>query len=439
MNRAKWELFLIVLGAVIYLFSYPHGIHGDASVRYDALLSFLSTGKLAPMVYSYVHPLVSAPLLLFGYLYKDGFWWVSRFNAFAALGTIAYAAWCARRWKGWSAGSVRLLVLLLLAGTMLPKHVTDYYAEVFSACMVLVAIFFFQKNKSAWAILALCLSVWNMIATIFGAGALLVFFAIRSRRWRYVLASPLLVIGFAVENYLKFSEFYPTAYMAMQAGPHTMLPYAMGPGFSYPLFFGLLNVFLSFGRGILFFAPGLLAFLHPALWRGEDKSKQLLWAGFVYLLGITLVYAKFWAWHGGAFWGPRYFLVASLLAAFALTELWRERDLSLVWRVYWVGAVMLSLWVGCQGVLYGTDFLGDCYSQAHELEFVCHYVPQYSALWRVFIIGPHLEGRRITYLIYALLIGGTFLWGPLRELAHEAATKAREWWRNYGPTTGWKV
>ncbi len=439
MNRIKWEIFLIVLGVVIYVLSLPHGIHGDASVRYDALRNLLATGQLTPMVYSYVHPIFSAPLLLFGYLYKDGFWWVSRFNTFVAFATIAYVAYVARAWKDWNASRVRLLVLLLLGATMLPKHVTDYYAEVFSACLALAAIFFYQRGRSFWAVLALCLSTWNVIATIFGAAALLCFFALRSRRWRYLAALPLLPLGFAVENYLKYGELYPTAYMAMQVGPHTMLPYAMGPGFSYPLFFGLLNVLFSFGRGILFFAPGLIALFHPALWRGQDRSKEVLWASAAYMVGLTLVYAKFWAWHGGAFWGPRYFLFASLLAAFALASLSGEEGLSPPWRTYWVGAVLLSLWVGCQGVLFGTDFLEDCFSRGHELEFVCNYVPEYSVLWRFFIVGPPVTGRRITYLIYGLLLAGTILWPVLRELALEAVARGRGFWKSHGPSSGWRV
>ena len=42
-------------------------------------------------------------------------------------------------------------------------------------------------------------------------------------------------------------------------GFRTALPYSGQPGFSYPFFFGVLSVLFAFGRGLVFFAPGLFA------------------------------------------------------------------------------------------------------------------------------------------------------------------------------------
>ena len=50
---------------------------------------------------------------------------------------------------------------------------------------------------------------------------------------------------------------------ANDAGRRTALPYSGLPGFSYPLFFGVLSVLFSFGRGLVFFAPGLFARYPP--------------------------------------------------------------------------------------------------------------------------------------------------------------------------------
>jgi hypothetical protein len=278
-----------------------------------------------------------------------------------------------------------------------------------------------------------------VVATIFGGAALLLYFAIRSRRWRYLASLPLLPAGFLMENYVKYGEFYPTAYMAMQVGPHSMLPYAMGPGFSYPLFFGVLNVLFSFGRGIFFFAPGLLFLFYGPFWRGDSKERDWIRAGTLYLAGITLVYAKFWAWPGGAFWGPRYFLFASILAAVALAAAAREK-LSSAWRVAWICAVGVSCWVGCQGVLFGTDFLEDCFkNQSHELEFVCYYVPEYSVLWRTFIVAPHITGRRQAYLAFFVLLLLTLVAKPLAGLACELSARLARAWRESGPAAGWRA
>ncbi|MGZ3704241.1 MAG: hypothetical protein ACXVC4_20795, partial [Bdellovibrionota bacterium] len=416
--QARWERILLVIGVVFYIVEFPHGIHGDASVRYQSLLSSLAMMHLQPMVYSYVHPIFSAPLILFGYLYKDGFWWVSRFNTFFFLLTVWAAARSSARWPGWGKDSARALALLLLGATMFPKHVTDYYAEVFSSCMVLLAILLFQAERRWLAVAALSLSVWNVVATIFGGGFLLLYFAFSSKRWRYLAALPLLPAGFLAENYFKYGEFYPSAYFGMQVGPHTMLPYAMGPGFSYPLFFGLLNVLFSFGRGIFFFAPGLVFLFYPPFWKGQGREREVIRAGALYLLGLILVYAKFWAWPGGAFWGPRYFLFSSVLAAYLLAAHRRE-SAGPVWRTTWIAATTLSCWVGCQSVLFGTDFLEDCFRQGHELEFICYYVPEYSVLWRTFIVSPPITGRRVAFLVFFLLVAGTLIHKPLKTLLRE--------------------
>lgn len=321
---------------------------------------------------------------------------------------------------------------------MFPKHVTDYYTEVFCAVFALLAILLYQADRRTLAILAVCLSVWDGVATIAGGGLLLVYFAVRSRRWRYLAALPLLPLGFLVENWLKYGDFYPTAYMAMQVGPHSPLPYAMGPGFSYPLFFGLLNVIFSFGRGILWFAPGLVLLFHPSLWNGTDKARELVRASLLYLAGLTVVYAKFWAWHGGAFWGPRYFLFASILAAYLFAAVGRDRGVSPFWRTVWVVTALASCWVACQGVLFGTDFLEDCFRQGHELEYTCYYVPEYSVLWRFFIVAPPITGRRVAYLIYFLLVAGTLVWPPVRLLAEDAVARLRRFLADFGPATGWR-
>jgi hypothetical protein len=436
---ARWEIFLLVLGVAFYLFEFSHGIHGDGSVRYDALLATLRSGHVAPMVYSYVHPLVSAPLLLGGYLYKDGFWWICRFNAFFFLAVTYFAARESGRWPGWNAAHARRLALLLLGATMFPKHVTDYYAEVFSACTILLAILFFQRGRHALAMLAVCLSVWNTVATLVGGAFLLAFFAARSKRLRFLLVVPLLPLGFLLENWVKYGEFYPSAYVALQVGPHMPLPYAMGPGFTYPLFFGLLNVFLSFGRGLLFFTPALVFLFHPRVWRGDGRSRELILASALYLAGITLVYSKYFAWHAGAFWGPRYFLFASVLAAYLLATVGGDREDSPFWRSVWVLLTLASCWVACQGVMFGTDFLDDCYRDAHELEFTCFYVPEYSVLWRFFIVAPPVTGRRVAYLAYFALVAITLCGPVVRQLAGEAIGRAHRAWRELGPASGWKI
>ncbi len=71
------------------------------------------------------------------------------------------------------------------------------------------------------------------------------------------------------------------------------MPYSGLPGFSYPLVFGLLSILFSFGKGLVFFAPGLL--LRWKIASGEAFSIQkitLIDLCLVFLLGLILTYAR---------------------------------------------------------------------------------------------------------------------------------------------------
>lgn len=405
--RRRTEWFLIGLGVVFYLFLFPHSIGGDGSSRFEALLALLNKGEIRPMLYSYVHPLVSAPLYYLGELVKTPFWWVSRFNTFVFLLT-AWALWRFFR-REWSAPQSRLFLLLLFCASMFPKHITDFYSEVFCACLAALAIACFIGRRFWPGALLLCLSVWNSPGSLLAGAGILFFFSWRERRWRYAAALFPMVAGLFLENFLKYGTIFPDAYLSA-LGHKGFLPYSEGPGFSYPLFFGLLSVFFSYGKGLLFYTPGLLSLFFPEVFRG--RAGEFLRAGLFYLAGLVLVYARWWAWHGDFFWGPRFYLFASLWAPVALAALWPY-----IWEnkprlFFWVAVTALSLWVGCQGVLYGQDFLEACNNPDVNLGFMCHYVPEYSPLWRPFVVWPIPFGRKIAYLTYFLIVFGWVLSGP---------------------------
>src|SRR3989338_4034535 len=87
-----WQRTLIFFGVIFYLLLFQHGIHGDAHVRFEALMLLLREGKFLPNVYSLVGPLVSSPLLLMGHVIKDEHWWLSRFNTFVFFGMLFFFA-----------------------------------------------------------------------------------------------------------------------------------------------------------------------------------------------------------------------------------------------------------------------------------------------------------------------------------------------------------
>src|SRR5262249_1260204 len=154
--------------------------------------------------------------------------------------------------------------------------------------------------------------------------------------------------------------------------------------FSYPFFFGLLSILLSFGKGLIFFAPGLLLPVGKTLLRIEQREHlplqrvYILWLCF--LVGLILVYARWWAWYGGVVWGPRFLLFASIPASFALAIRLHYKDASFATNLFTLAVLALSVWVGIDGtVMHGVAVdIPTCAANHYILEELCHYTPEFS-------------------------------------------------------------
>jgi hypothetical protein len=408
-KEALVQRILIGLSVVFYLFLFPHSIGGDGFVRYEGLLQLISQGELKPMVYSYVGPLIALPLYGLGYLAKDHFWWVSRFNTFVLLAT-AFFLWRFFR-REWGGHQGRIFLLLFLCATMLPKHSTDFYSEVFSSCTIAVGLCYLLQQKWKVGGTLFLLSAWNAPGTMVAAALTLVYFAFQQRQWRFFLFPPLTAGGHLLENFLKFGGMGPGDYLHTHGVPG-LLPYTGIPGFSYPIFFGLISVFFSAGKGLIFYMPGILFLFSRSLWTNQNSADQFLRGGAVYSLGLILVYARWWAWTGDHFWGPRFYLFISLWAAVALALYWPRIFSEFKMLFLWTPTVLLSLWVGAQGITWGQDFQEACHNRVLDISFMCTYVPEFSSLWRVFVVWPEIRGRKVAYLIFFALVAVAVLWRP---------------------------
>src|SRR5712692_4539359 len=74
------EVALIDVGLVLLFLVLPHGLFGDATVRFEALRDLIEHGKVSPMAYSFAMPLASAPLYLLGKVFLTPEWWCARCN-----------------------------------------------------------------------------------------------------------------------------------------------------------------------------------------------------------------------------------------------------------------------------------------------------------------------------------------------------------------------
>jgi hypothetical protein len=65
-TASRAEDALIDVGLVFLFLLLPHGLFGDATLRFDALRDPIERGTVSPMPYSFAQPLASAPFYLLG-------------------------------------------------------------------------------------------------------------------------------------------------------------------------------------------------------------------------------------------------------------------------------------------------------------------------------------------------------------------------------------
>jgi hypothetical protein len=148
-----------------------------------------------------------------------------------------------------------------------------------------------------------------------------------STTWREVCAFllPLLMWGIimAAYNYLRFGSPLTTGYLPEES-------------FSASWARGILGQLISPGRGIIFYCPILVALI-PAL--PSFFRRHRLKAVFLLLISLSylLLYGKWFMWHGGYAWGPRFLvpvipLLVIMLAP--LIELLRGKWRGVFWALF---------------------------------------------------------------------------------------------------------
>lgn len=358
------DLALLFVGIAV-LWAIPHHIGGDGEVRVQALERLLREGRLATPRYSMVGPIFALPLHVAGL--------TELYNV--TLFTIALGIF-------WRELRDRTLLLLLVFASMFPNHVQVFYGEPFTALAVAVGVLWVSRGRALAGWAAIVLGAVNTPASVVGVGAMALLEARRTKRLAPLLA-PAVVLGLAfIENALMRGHPLRTGYEG-DVGFRTVMPYSGKPGFSYPFFFGVLAIFLSFGKGLVFFAPGLFA---PAAKDAPERLRVIQRLLVVFVAGLVLVYARWWSWYGGTFWGPRFFLVASIPACIAITtHLRSDARPSPSGNALLAVVLVLSFWVGVNGLVFDLTGLGICSKDAFALEALCHFTPELSPLWHPFV------------------------------------------------------
>ncbi len=406
--QAVIETTLIVIGLVAMTLLLNHGMYGDGKKRFLALTALLTQGQLRDgpfSQYSLIGPLFSIPFWYLGKWFSTPLQMISQYNQFVfAAGLLSIYLLLRNRIDR---HLLRTFLILLLAASMFSMNVTAYYGEVFTALLVgvgVLALLLSSTSLVGWG--AIMLGVANTPAAIVGLVFMIGKQLLDSKRLRYIL----IIVGAAVlimaESWIRRGSPFASGY-EHDSGAHTVMPYSGLVGFHYPFFFGLLSILLSFGKGIFFYAPGLLLPVRKTLLKVEQKEKLQLYRAYLlwifFLVGLILIYSNWWSWYGGLYWGPRFFLIASLPASFALAVRLHDKDhTSLPINLLTLAILCLSFWIGLDGAVYSAHATAVplCMVNSGRLELLCHYTPDFSALWYPFVQPERLDRSRAIYVIY---------------------------------------
>jgi hypothetical protein len=431
-NRVLWAL--LALGFVLLFFVMPHGIEGDGRLRYDALNGWLDGRGLPDTKYPLIGSVFAIPLMLLGHLGPSAEWWVARYNVIVYAAGLASLYWLLR---GRLAQDVLAGFLLLLGTTaMLPGSLTGFGAETFSAMTVGAGLAAWSAGRWKTATVLLGVGVANLPASFVGLAFAMGWWAWRVKRARALVPLVLAAALWLLESGLRRKSALSTGYES-DHGFQTLLPFSGRPGFSYPTFFGVLSLLFSFGKGLLFFAPGLFLVFGRALDALRPVMQVLvLWT--LYAAGMVIVYGSWWAWYGGFTWGPRFLTFASLPAALLLAAQVRRPPRALLAATVVLAALVLSVWVGIDGQTFGRFAQTTCNSNHYFLESFCWYVPEFSVLWTPFVFHAQLSWADVVLIANPAGVSGYVAYPLLRQWTTTARRDVQLALAGYGHREPWR-
>ncbi|NUT34150.1 MAG: hypothetical protein HOV79_13875 [Hamadaea sp.] len=429
-TRPRWERFapkvdfaLFLGGVAGLLLVLPHEIGGDGEERAKALTQLMTDGALSTNPYSLIGPLFAAPLWAVD---RD---WLLFYNLFVFVtALVATYAWLRRRADP---ALLRRTGVILVGASVVAPALANFYGEAFTLAGLGLGTLAAVRRGSTRADrvgravgwIAVVLGAANTPATLPALAVTVCLWAFWHKRLRYAIALLAAAALVSAEKWLRYGSPSADPYAGTNDIAVTVMPYSGHGGFSYPIFFGLLGILFSFGKGLVWYLPGLLLPARQLLGRAADELRDayVLWSCQVGVL--VLFYAAWWSWYGGLYWGPRFFLIGILPASLALAANLGDRAAGLAKNLAVLGVTTLSCWVGLAAVVF-PGFPRQCTADYFQQEYLCHFTPEFSALWRPFVTRPELDGGQLTVVAYTVVLW-VWLAAPLvARIAREIGGRA---------------
>lgn len=385
------ETLLIVAALVAHLVLLPHDIYADGLRRYKELDDLLGRGVIPNDKYSIIGPLFAAPLWYLGHLIRSPDWLVARYNLLLfSLGLLAIYLILK---DAVDRALIRKFLLILAVASMFPPALSSFYGETFTALGIGIGILAAVFGPTVLGWVAVALGVANTPATAVGMGFATLLRVLQTGRIRYLAAIAGVGGLIVLENLLRH---------------HSVTNSYYEPGFTYPVFFGILSIVFSLGKGLIFFAPAIFLPVRSYLLASGKSGAQLYRAYSMWiavLVGMVLIYGGWYDWSGDWFWGPRFFLFASLPCSLALAARLHRPASKLPGNLATLALLILCSWLGINGAVFDLSALLTPCIQAHS---GCAYLPETSTLWFPFISFHLLPGmqtvKSLIYVGFAALV-----------------------------------